>query len=286
MLASAAKRPAAFRPRHRQGVGIGAPASWWTAARNRALALATTLALTVGALPLPTGPTTALAAPECTTSGPSAGAYTVEVCLSAPTDGAVLMGDETVQAQVSVVGSSPGVQKVVFHLDGAYLLTDYAAPYSFVLPTALFFADGPHVLEVEAVMRDMFVTAPRSQVTAIFANGVITPPGSGNSFTEVNGPASGPVVLAAVGDGPDGGPNAMKVANLIDSWNPDMFLYLGDVYDKGTADRVLQLVPAGQRPRPLPRHHQPGDRQPRVRARWRSRLLRLLGSQHAPLLQR
>jgi hypothetical protein len=42
-------------------------------------------------------------------------------------------------------------------------------------------------------------------------------------------------VVWAVGDGPDGGPNAAAVARLITRDDPDRLLYLGDVYETGTA---------------------------------------------------
>jgi len=39
----------------------------------------------------------------------------------------------------------------------------------------------------------------------------------------------------AVGDGADGGPPAVKIAKRIAKDKPDLFLYLGDVYESGTA---------------------------------------------------
>jgi hypothetical protein len=48
-------------------------------------------------------------------------------------------------------------------------------------------------------------------------------------------PVSGqPFVVAAVGDGAGGEPAEAQVVNLISSWNPNLFLYLGDVYERGT----------------------------------------------------
>jgi 3',5'-cyclic AMP phosphodiesterase CpdA len=41
-------------------------------------------------------------------------------------------------------------------------------------------------------------------------------------------------VVWAVGDGPDGGPSARRVARLITRSKPDRVLYLGDVYNEGT----------------------------------------------------
>jgi hypothetical protein len=42
-------------------------------------------------------------------------------------------------------------------------------------------------------------------------------------------------VVWAVGDGADGGPAAKRVVDLIERSRPDRFLYLGDVYESGTA---------------------------------------------------
>jgi 3',5'-cyclic AMP phosphodiesterase CpdA len=43
-------------------------------------------------------------------------------------------------------------------------------------------------------------------------------------------------VIAAVGDGPDGGPGAAAVGELIGTWDPSLLVYLGDVYDDGLPD--------------------------------------------------
>ena len=45
-----------------------------------------------------------------------------------------------------------------------------------------------------------------------------------------------PAVVWAVGDAADGSEEAMGVAELIGEDSPDRFLYLGDVYEEGTAD--------------------------------------------------
>ena len=37
-----------------------------------------------------------------------------------------------------VAGTNPGVQRMVFWLDGQYLLTDFSPPYTFTLPTSKF----------------------------------------------------------------------------------------------------------------------------------------------------
>src|SRR5215208_4473443 len=88
----------------------------------------------------------------CMTSSPT-GAYTVTVCITVPADNAVVSGNTTVTATASVTGTNPGVQKLLFYLDGQYLLTDYTSVYTFVLPTPKF-VHGNRSLQVEAKMRD------------------------------------------------------------------------------------------------------------------------------------
>jgi hypothetical protein len=171
----------------------------------------------------------------CSTSSPVSAAYAMTVCLTDPANGAVLSGYAPVTATVSVTGANPGVQKLLFYLGGQYLLTDYTTAYTFILPTTKF-VDGSRLLEVEAIMRDGF-TSTRAALNVTFNNGISEPPVNTNTFTISTGstPASGrPFILAATGDGASGEPNADAVANMIAGWNPNMFVYLGDVYDDGT----------------------------------------------------
>jgi hypothetical protein len=88
-------------------------------------------------------------------------------------DGSTLIGNPAVTVTVSVVGTSPGIQRMVFYLNSAYLLTDYQSPYTFTLPTERWI-DGGYTLSVEALMRDAFVTQQAS-LNVGFNNGVITP---------------------------------------------------------------------------------------------------------------
>src|SRR4029077_364106 len=81
----------------------------------------------------------------CPASGPTTGAYTATVCLTDPADGATVAGNTTIAASATFTGTSPGVRRFVFYIDGAYLLTDYTTPYTFVLPTAKI-VDGTHVI--------------------------------------------------------------------------------------------------------------------------------------------
>ncbi len=178
---------------------------------------------------------TPAAAANCATSGPTGGAYTVTVCFTAPAGGATLTGNKTVTATVSVTGTNPGTQRLIFTMDGQYLITDFQSTYTFTLPTARY-VDGLHTLQVQALMRDNFTTSAAS-INVTFANGVTSPPVNNRSFTPAPGTSPGagqPLVVAAVGDGAGGETNAGKVVTLIKGWNPNLFLYLGDVYELGS----------------------------------------------------
>jgi hypothetical protein len=173
---------------------------------------------------------------ECNTSSPVSASYAVTVCITDPIDSAVLSGNASATATVSVTGTNPGIQKLIFYLGGQYLLTDYASSYTFTIPTTKF-VDGARLLEVEAHMRDGFISA-RGAVNITFNNGITEPPVNTNTFSPAAGttpPSGRPFILSATGDGASGEPNADSVTDLIDSWDPNMLLYLGDVYNDGTA---------------------------------------------------
>lgn len=161
------------------------------------------------------------------------GSYTVALCITQPAAGTALTGVIPVTATATITGSSSGIGKLVFTLDGTYVLTDYQAPYTFQLSTANY-ANGTHTLAVSATMRDGFVTAAPA-VTVTFNNAGAPPPGP--NFVPVAPaprPAGQSLIMAAVGDGAGGETNAGLVTQMIDGWNPDLVLYLGDVYEKGS----------------------------------------------------
>jgi Calcineurin-like phosphoesterase len=87
--------------------------------------------------------------------------------------------------------------------------------------------------------------APLAAILAVLALALALAQGW---FTSSDGSASGAfvgsdarkhVVAWAVGDGPDGGRDAIAVARLITRANPDRVLYLGDVYEHGTMTEFL-----------------------------------------------
>ncbi len=208
-------------------------------ARGRSVLLALALAAIA--------PATAAAAPcsDFTSGTPS---YTVRLCLTAPADGATLTADSPVSATVTTIaGTSPGVQRVVFSVDGQYLLTDYTTPYTFTLPTNKF-VDGPRVLAAEALLRDGTTTAPQASISTTFATGTLTPPVNSNTFQPkvANPPANTSLVVGAAGDGAGGEQSAADVVSLVSNWNPSLFLYLGDVYEKGSvAEYANWFGPSG-----------------------------------------
>ena len=172
----------------------------------------------------------------CASSGPASGKYTVNICVTSPADGASLTGNATVTATATITsGSTSGVEQMIFYLGSGYLLTTYSKPFTFTLPTTKW-ADGGYTLNVHALMQDGFTTAQAS-ITLTFSNGNATAPVNTNHFTPSSGtsPASGqPFVVAAAGDGASGQATSTKVVNTITSLNPNLFLYLGDVYESGS----------------------------------------------------
>jgi len=175
----------------------------------------------------------AVQAQSGTCKSSSNGGYTVTVCITAPANGATVSGLASVTATATVSGSSSGIAKLLFSLDGQYLLTDFQSPYTFQLPTTNF-ANGSHTLSVVASMRDGFPSAAPA-VSLNFSNA--TTPTPGPTFVPVTPgprPPGQSLIMSAVGDGAGGETNAGLVTQMIDGWNPDLFLYLGDVYDKGT----------------------------------------------------
>ena len=205
-------------------------ARWPTRLRNVAAVAATCL---VAAL-LAAAPATAAA--PCQDTSSATGGYTVRVCLTEPATGQSVTGKIPVTATFSVVsGSSPGIQRMVFTLNGQYVLTDYQSPYTFTLDTGRF-VDGAYTLAAHALLRDASTTTDAT-VELTFANGITSPPVNTKTFTPAQGKpaaAGDPYVVAAAGDGAGGDASETAVNNLIAGMNPNLLLYLGDVYEKGT----------------------------------------------------
>ena len=85
-------------------------------------------------------------------------------------------------------------------------------------------------------MRDTGWVSDPATIPVTLSNGNSTPPPNNNTFTPTQGDwtGSGPIIVAATGDGASGEPDATSVTNRIAGWNADLMLYLGDVYESGT----------------------------------------------------
>ncbi len=203
--------------------------------RSIALLSVVTLMLGVSALRSPA----AMAAGTCTQTVTVN--YTVQVCLTAPAAAAVLTGDTTVSATQTVLQGSASVTRMVFTVDNRYVLSAFTAPYTFTWHTARHWVDGPHTLGVYARMSDGSDTSSNTAAeTVTLSNGVATTPVNNNSRTATTGtaPAAGqPEIVGAVGSGADGR-GANIVASEVAGWSPNLFLYLGDVYEQGSYEEL------------------------------------------------
>jgi hypothetical protein len=172
------------------------------------------------------------AAATCRNSTLNDGRYTISLCISAPQDGAVIDGVVPVAITHSVSGSNPGVRELVVYLNDEYLLLDYLPNYIFELPTA-HFVDGDYKLGVLAIMNDNRITNT-TEINLRFSNGNFNPPVNNRTFTpHIPSLSAGEsMIVGATGDAASG--ERPEIPALINSWNQDMFIYLGDVYDRGT----------------------------------------------------
>jgi chitodextrinase len=187
-------------------------------------------------IPSPTPTATPVPVNPCATSTPTSGAYSITICFTSPSSGSVISGLVSVAISISVTGTNPGVARVAYTINGYQLLTAFLTPYSFTLPSTKW-QDGNYSIAVVAFMRDGYSTANPASVSLMFNNGITQPPVNTNTFTPTSGttpPAGQPFIVTAAGDGADGATANNNVSNLLTSINPNLFLYLGDVYEDGT----------------------------------------------------
>ena len=203
-----------------------------------AILLLALLAGTVGVLPVQQQ-TVSAQAPSCVESSPPSGEYSVDVCLVAPMDNAVLSGTVPMTATVEPLsGEPPAVRKVEFYLSPPSVplthptATALQAPYTLDLPT-YHWVDGDYVLEARVLFSDDFHTPAGPNLNVTLSNDVHTQPGSDGSFTPRTS-SNSPLHLVVVGNGGSGMPGTYEVATLANDLDPDIFVYLGDVYDNGT----------------------------------------------------
>jgi hypothetical protein len=165
------------------------------------------------------------------------------VCITEPGEGARVSGIVPVSATLQVTGRDT-IRGVAFFLDGTYILADQEPDlpfghqglqtYGFELPSSSL-SDGPKILGAEALLRSGAVS-DRTTVEITLANGGVGAPVNTGTFSPptVSQASRRPLVVGAVGDGANGSQWEKDVSDMVASWTPDLFLYLGDVYLEGT----------------------------------------------------
>jgi hypothetical protein len=173
---------------------------------------------------------------SCASSANPSGSYTVTLCFTTPESGSVVNGAVSINASVNISGKNPGISRVEFFSNDKGLISDFQSPFTFLLPSTKW-QDGTYNISATAIMHDGYTTANKASISLTFDNGINQVPTNSNTFTPTSGtsPASGtPFIVVATGDGADGATDNAKVTNEISSLNPNLFLYLGDVYESGT----------------------------------------------------
>lgn len=165
--------------------------------------------------------------------------YAVEVCLTAPAPDVQLDSDVLVSATVTVDDREIDVRSVDFNIDGHRALTDFDIPYQFMLPVA-YWGSGTWELSATARLSDKERSNPaRTDIRIITGEPMEFPQATFKAPTGLQ-PAEGQsLVVAAIGDSAGGSPQSAAVADLIGSWDPNLMLYLGDVYNSGTYPEFL-----------------------------------------------
>ncbi|MFL5759968.1 MAG: metallophosphoesterase [Thermomicrobiales bacterium] len=207
---------------------------------RRSLAFLLMLSLLSGQLFSAAARSTAAAEPDCQPiTVPPVYEDTVALTLRACLDLGVKQNEVAGLVDVSITyevqrGPRTGVRSVLFQLDGHELLTDFDEPFQFHWETRRW-PDGEHRFTAKARLRNGDVATASTKIELANKN---KPPPPVPAFTvpTVASKADPPIVLAAVGDGPDGGSAADAVGDLIASWDPQLLLYLGDVYEHGLPD--------------------------------------------------
>jgi len=192
---------------------------------------AAALATLLGAAVFIVAPISARAAQAC---GSSAG---YSLCLSAP-DG-VLSGDETISVTVS--GSTSGITELKFSwgsgsTNSNHLFSDFEAPYTFVWRTDRYL-DATQWLNVRVERNsDTLGTPVALQLTVENGNDTSVPqnPADWPSVFQPR-PYAGDPVVAAVGDAGDGTARDRVVSASVAASQASVLLYLGDLYERGTA---------------------------------------------------
>ena len=168
---------------------------------------------------------------------------TISVCIDTPQGNSTVSGN--VPIGVTLTGPVPDLRraKLIFLLNNQYVLTDYIDPYRFLLPSDHF----PNGLQTLSVITELNNGTETSAATINIDiendhRRVVDQPFA--PYAASSPPSGAPLVVAATGDGASG--ESPAVPDLIVSWNPDMFLYLGDIYENGTYTEFYNWYGSGE----------------------------------------
>ena len=135
---------------------------------------------------------------------------------------------------------------VTWYVNGAYTLTELfpsepvaSRSYQWTWHTSQY-ANGSETLEARIGLNGSLITVDVPVTVKNGKPGVLVSPiknrGLIPKFSQTT-----PFVVAALGDGPSGSPQTQDVADMVESWSPNMLLYLGDVYQRGMPEEFLNF---------------------------------------------
>jgi len=214
-------------------------------------------------------PTTAVADttfPVCNTGTASNGS-TATICINSLTQSSTNPSDFVVNAsatwnfQTGDIRGCPTERHtpsgcITWTVDGtAISSTNYLLTHLFKTPTAKETYSNSytwtwHTENLSAGTHTLYATIKLNNATIVATVPVTTLNSSGQPLASPNAALGGliplfaaptPFTIAAVGDGPSGSVPTLKVADMIKSWTPNMFMYLGDVYQRGSPDEFLDF---------------------------------------------
>jgi len=203
----------------------------------------------------------------CVQEGQSS--WQANICITSPGPGATLSGDATINVTVGTVsGTPPAVKRVKSYFTRtttssmATLASDYEYPWTLTLPTTRW-VDATYRIDILVEFENGYTTDDPARIVVTLANGVKTAPSSGGSW-QPKSAGGAPLNIVAIGDGAGGLTGATNVGNLASSLNPDLFLYLGDVYNSGTYTEFYNyyeptLGALKNRTNPVPGNHESGN---------------------------
>ena len=192
--------------------------------------------------------------PACSTTVVGSSGATAKLCITAYPDkldnrggiaspaGPYAATVSTANVKTTTVLGCPGQRLkptlcVTWTVNGGYALSDLFAPFQWQL-FPMFYAAGPKTVTAPAYLDGKAVSASVPLTIVGLSSPNAPSPNSGRK-PGVTTALPSVATIAAVGDAPASQTSAIQVANLVASWKPDMLLYLGDVYQRGSYQEFL-----------------------------------------------